>query len=322
MGHEDEAVTVTRMEVPAVTMTVIGYDGSEGSQRAVDLVRGIPWDAGTAVRIVSATPDVRAMRTAWGVLVLRDDAELEDEMVAAAEPALDEPLGRLRAAGLRCDAKVLAGQPARVLASEARAMSADLLVVGSRGHGSVRSAMLGSVSMEAIDLMPCPVLVARSTAITSIVLATDGSADALAAESALARLPVARLANIKVVSIVELLGPWMTGVAPTIYMQARAAQSEDEAAARRSHEAIVHESVERLRHAGMNATGDVRSGHAAAMVLEAAEAANADLIVLGTRGRTGLTRLVLGSVSRRIAHHTHASVLVWQEAGRAGIRDS
>ena len=57
-------------------------------------------------------------------------------------------------------------------------------------------------------------------------------------------------------------------------------------------------------------TWAVRSGDPAHALIEEAEAKGADLIALGTHGRTGLDRLVMGSVARKVLTHAHCSVLI------------
>ena len=297
-----------------MTRIVIGYDSSDGAGRAVDLVASLAWKHDSVIRVVSATPDVREIRAAWGALALRDHEEIEREIRGAALDALERPLSVLRARGLDAQPSVSSGRAAAVLEEQARELQADLVVVGSRGLGDIESRILGSVSMEVVDRMPCPTLVARSTRITRVLFATDGSDDARAAGSALARLPLDRSATVQVVSVVDQLRAWMTGVAPGWHQRAVAAQLEYEADHRRQHEEIVAEAIDRLHDVGIPAAGTALEGRPAAVVLDAAASAGADLIVLGSRGRTGLTRLVLGSVSRHIAHHAPASILIAQHA--------
>lgn len=66
----------------------------------------------------------------------------------------------------------------------------------------------------------------------------------------------------------------------------------------------------------------MREGDAAAEIIAAAETDNSDLIVIGSRGQTGLTRLVLGSVARAVLFHSPCSVLVAHvpTTGRAASR--
>ena len=64
---------------------------------------------------------------------------------------------------------------------------------------------------------------------------------------------------------------------------------------------------------GLDVTWSVPEGDAAATLIDTAVRGNADLIVVGTHGRTGLTRLVAGSVARDVLLHARTSVLVLHE---------
>lgn len=61
----------------------------------------------------------------------------------------------------------------------------------------------------------------------------------------------------------------------------------------------------------------VRIGPAAHTILEYAQAAGIDLIVMGTHGRTGVAHLFMGSVAERVLRHSHCPVLTVRDAGRA-----
>jgi nucleotide-binding universal stress UspA family protein len=65
-----------------------------------------------------------------------------------------------------------------------------------------------------------------------------------------------------------------------------------------------------VRQAGRSVVPHVRVGDEATEIVSFAEAHSIDLIVLGSRGRTGLTRALLGSVTRDVVTSTQASVLV------------
>jgi nucleotide-binding universal stress UspA family protein len=89
--------------------------------------------------------------------------------------------------------------------------------------------------------------------------------------------------------------------------------AQDLEAAEAEHRRIAEDAATRLREAGHAIGVELRSGDAAAEVIAAAEAWPADLVVLGSRGRTGLARIVLGSVARNVVHGCSASVLVVRE---------
>ena len=68
--------------------------------------------------------------------------------------------------------------------------------------------------------------------------------------------------------------------------------------------------AEWLRAAGLNAVPTSREGDPAEVIVAFAAAHDADLIVLGTHGRTGLRRLLMGSVARNVVIHAPCSVLL------------
>ena len=113
--------------------------------------------------------------------------------------------------GLSVEAVVLRGRPATAIVDRARDMHADLVVVGSRGHGTIESMLLGSVSAEVVDHAPAPVLVARGRRIERIVLGWDGSSCAARAADLLRTWPIFAGSRVRVVSVADIEVPWWTG---------------------------------------------------------------------------------------------------------------
>jgi nucleotide-binding universal stress UspA family protein len=225
-----------------------------------------------------------------------------------------EVVERLGASGRSVEGLVLRGRAASEIIDAARDLRADLVIVGSRGHGTIASLLLGSVSTEVVDYAPCPVLVARGATLSRVVFATDESPSAQAAEAILAGWSIFDGLPIRVVSVADVVHPWTTGIAPTMYRQVLDAYAADMRQAKQEHERAAVEAADRLRDAGRVVEAEMRDGDAAGEIIAVAEQQGADLIVLGSRGRTGLTRFLLGSVARNVLSGSTASVLVVRDA--------
>jgi nucleotide-binding universal stress UspA family protein len=284
---------------------LVAYDGSASADEALKFVTGLAWPAPSECRIIvgSGTPfatyapgivaDAPTLQTIY-------DAQQEDaeRLATAASRLVDRP-------GLAATWEVGFGRPANTILDVADRFHPDLLVVGSRGLGSLTSALLGSVSEELVDHARCPVLVARGTDLRRVVLAEDGSPDAQAASTLLLRWPVFRASEIRVVSVSEVPVQPELATDPVAIAGQRIAQE-----ALATTVELARTTAERLSRAGLHADTSVRQGDPAAEILAAAGDWSADLIIIGTRGQTGLTRLLHGSVARKVLEHAHCSVLV------------
>ncbi len=288
---------------------LIAYDGSAGAARAVALAEGVDWPAGSALRVVSVVEPAMLQLMPWTVGTTALQA-LESDALTYLEADQTTVVGRLSAPNRVVDAVLSRDRPASGLVDQAREFSADLVIVGSRGHGPITSLLLGSVSSEVVDHAHCPVLVARRSTLRRVVFATDGSESADAAEEVLARWPIFAGLPIRVVSVADVVRPWTTGVAPTMYTQALDANAKDLAHAEAEHLAIAEASANRLAEAGRRADAEMRTGDAAAEIIAVAQACGADLVVIGSRGQTGIKRIVMGSVARNVLAAGDASVLV------------
>lgn len=132
---------------------VVGVDGSEHSKAA------LRWAIKQATLTGSSLDAVMAWRypASYGLAIVAGDVDLEGE----AKKGLAEALSQVgdEVSGVTVRQLVGEGPPAEVLLSVAK--DADLLVVGSRGHGGFASAVLGSVSLACVLHSTCPVLVYR-----------------------------------------------------------------------------------------------------------------------------------------------------------------
>jgi nucleotide-binding universal stress UspA family protein len=117
-------------------------------------------------------PAVYSLGFEWGQLSLSADS-----LAAAAEKVLADSLAQVtgeqqtEAPPTQVNSRVVQGHPAQVLLEAAR--GAQLLVVGSRGHGTLAGVLLGSVSQHCVQHAPCPVLVVPAVPQLSPATAPD-----------------------------------------------------------------------------------------------------------------------------------------------------
>lgn len=205
-------------------------------------------------------------------------AQVLEELAVEARRALE--LGRTEAEPLHpFEARLVEGDPLKCLLAEIERCDATAVIVGSHGISRVTGVALGAVSTHLLHDAPCPVLIARGSIDARrwprrIVIGVDGSDDSAQAAEAAAALA-------------ERFGCDLRAIVAT--RDAR----------------VDLELVRRI------APGCEEHDGAAVDVLEAASK-SADLIVLGSRGLRGLR--ALGSLSERIAHDAHCSVLVVRSA--------
>jgi multicomponent Na+:H+ antiporter subunit G len=256
---------------------VIAYDGSPAARVATDLASAMDWPADTVIRLLWATDDEAPAypADAW----------------ANPEKDLEEVAAGLRRPDVAVDAQLVHGESVEAIVDATVAFGADLLMVGSRRRGVVQSVLGMSAAGDLVDRAPCPVLVARSTTLRSVLLTTDGSGQSDAAAELVARWPIFDLPRVHVVNVVAAPAPTGRG-------------------------RVVDATAARLMDAGRDVVTAVFQGHPATRIVEAAHARNIDLVVIGSRGRTGLSRTLLGSVAGEVLASANCSVLIARPPAR------
>lgn len=286
---------------------LLATDLSAASERANALVKAAPWPSGSTLRLLSVIEPYNALVGLAPEMVMTFDDQVTNE-VKDALAALAETFKR---PDLGVEHEIRLGRAADQIVAEARSFGADLVIVSSRGKGPFVTTLLGSVSAEVVDRSPCPVLVARTETLKRIVAAEDGSDGARAAMAVLCELPLFKGADARVVSVVDVGLPLMVGAEPaTLSDAAIESYTELLKATREQAEHDAAATATLLTAAGLRAAATTREGHAAAEIVNEAVESKADVIVMGSRGHTGLARLVLGSVARSVLTHAHCSVLI------------
>jgi nucleotide-binding universal stress UspA family protein len=151
---------MTEPDVGRTPRIVVGVDGSDSSQEALKWAARQALLTGAVVEAVTAWQ----MPTSYGyplaVAPLSTPSEIAQRILNNALDQAAQPPG----AQAEMIAKVVEGNAAQVLIDEAR--GADLLVVGSRGHGGFAEALLGSTGQHCVHHATCPVVVVRDSVVS------------------------------------------------------------------------------------------------------------------------------------------------------------
>jgi nucleotide-binding universal stress UspA family protein len=235
--------------------------------------------------------------------------QIMEKKEKAARQNLDAVQARARQEGVDCDTIVHEGEESyKYIVDEAIKNKSTMIVMGRRGRTGLKRLMMGSVTARVIGHAPCNVLVVPKAAqleFKSIVVATDGSKYSVAAASEAIGLAKRNGSALTVISVVpsELMTP--TDIDFTMNQRELIAEKE-------MHEAEKNAKAvkEAAQKEGVAVKAFVLSGKPADAIIETAKDKNADLIVLGSHGRTGLEKLLMGSVAERVIVLAARAVLV------------
>ncbi|EXG82454.1 universal stress protein [Cryptosporangium arvum] len=289
---------------PVVT---VGIDGSESARAALDWAVEYARAHGASLRLVNGLelPEPSPAYTPYPIGDVRDAVEKEAcEALDAARTRVHET-----APEVEVTTAVVAHPPVPALL-EASGHSA-LLVVGCHGWGEFAGLFLGSVSASVTAHAACPVVVVRGDGAgrtaAPVVVGVHGSGDEDATletafgEAARRRVPLVAVSAWSDVTLENAAGA-IVGAWPTWDRLREEAGHRLEATLRPWRDKYPS------LHVG---TMVVRDRPAAALLDRSAEA---QLLVVGSRGRGGFAGMRLGSVPRRLVHHAHCPVLVVRHA--------
>ena len=290
---------------------LLAIDPSSGSQHVVNEAAARPWPTGTAICALSIVDMGR-----WEGLptIIEDAQHAARALVKTAIEKLDRP-------GFEVVSDIQLGYPKKAIPDFAREWEADLVMVGSRGLGAVSRFFLGSVAQAVLRSAPCPVEIVRATSADSpssshamkILLATDGSECSEIALRSVANRPWPAGSEIKIVSVRELLTLDNATSASSpcpIYPESLLIEILEDA--RKRADKAIAQARQILTSKGLKVCDGSGTpvGDAREILLDEARAWGVDLIVLGSHGRHGFDRLVLGSVSESVALYADCSVEV------------
>jgi nucleotide-binding universal stress UspA family protein len=298
-----------------IVKILLAIDSSELSEAVVSAVERRPWPPETVVCVLTVI-DLLALTSAVGYLEAFIKSENE-----AAKALVEKIAARLSERNLQATTLAVEGYPGTTIVDQAEKWGADLVFVGSHGHGGFVRFLLGSIAKAVVQNAPCSVEIVRHprhdkdhpdyekgaepVGGLKILLATDGSEYSASAARSIAARPWPGGSEIRIVSVVEPIAraadPW--------YAAGAVAERVREDDIKRSHEAISV-AQEIIASSGIKNETALLEGSPKRRIVEDSKEWGAHLTVVGSHGRRGLTRYLLGSVSEAVAMHAHCSVEV------------
>jgi nucleotide-binding universal stress UspA family protein len=268
---------------PVVRRILVGTDGSPRAEEA----------ARQAVRLAAA------LRAGLEFVFVVDTEHPHPEDVEAEGEAALARVARLAAdAGVQAPTRLVAGEPSHTLVAEAEQHEIDLLCVGPDAGilgGAVR---IGQVAAHVVREAPCSVLLAReagSAFPVRIACGVDGSEGSVATASLAATLAAATDAELRLLHVIPIF---------------RGDNAEWTLDAEEPSPAELEPSVHAAVALGVVPVREMAMGRPESAIVAAASRDGTDLVVVGHRGVSGVTRVFLGSVSEHVTTHAPCSVIV------------
>jgi nucleotide-binding universal stress UspA family protein len=273
-----------------------GIDRSARDHAILATLMEAPWPNTARVRAITVR-EARRPRQLWAGLPARQ---------RTADDAADRARRTLARRWPDAEAIVVDNdEPIEGVLTEARRFFADVIAVGWRGHGPRRRLLMGSVSRGVIRGATCAVLVVRRRSprrIRNIVVAFDDSRDARRAVSMVAKLSPARAGRVTLVGVATVMVPTARGPVRAL----RRINTQRYTGAMRA----LNRAAEKLDRAGWRTRIRFRIGEPVRELMDAVESMQAELLVLGATGRSGVPHLLLGSVAEGALGRSPVPVLL------------
>lgn len=212
--------------------------------------------------------------------------------------------------GVAAETIYRAGNSWEVVAAVEKLVKPDLVVVGTRGHNPWSRAYLGSQADRIIRVAETPVLAVHPDdagsiyTLENVVVGIDFSEESLLATNLLIRLIRHSPWDVRIVLVHAFHVPLDYTIGDG------GAVSTISPAVDESQATIHLESIaDSIRRGGLRVETRAIYGYPVAVIEEEAKRCKADLVVVGTHGRTGLQRMFLGSVAERVIHHAQCPVM-------------
>lgn len=278
-----------------VKKMLVAVDGSESGMHALRESFKLAVNEKSWITVVSVVPPYEGDLDMVGI------GNVQHAVRNPCEKALSEAAAVAKAERALIKTVCEEGVPYERIIDLAEAENCELIVMGRRGASRLERALIGSVSARVIGYSQKDVLIIPLNAAVdwkNILVATDGSKYSKAATERAIDFAEAYRGSLKIASIVD--------VPPEFYGEAPQAVDD---MIKRAH-GYADEAKQLAESRGIKAESLVREGEAAEVIISLAKKQEINTIVMGSHGRTGLRRLLMGSVTEKVIGHSPCPVLV------------
>ena len=278
---------------------LLPFDGSDGSAEALHHAAEIAHWADATIHVLFVADTAQESLTVV-------ETEVVDALVQEGETVVEEAEKTLNTLGADYDSDVVQGSPAPTIVEYAERYDHDLIVMPTHGREGVSRYLVGSVTEKVVRLASVPVLTARmrpdeqlTFPYERILVPTDGSAGATRAAEHGLSLAASLGATVHVLSVVDdsSLGP---DVRSTVSGQQREQVATD-AVKDVVSEAETHGVTDTVRH--------IEHGDPFEVILGTIDSKDVHAVVMGTTGRRGTDRILLGSVAEKTVRSAPVPVI-------------
>jgi nucleotide-binding universal stress UspA family protein len=281
-----------------VRTLMVATDFSERSDRALRRATLLARQSGASLSLVHVVDDDQPER-----IVAIERLEAEQLLAELAETV------RLTD-GVPCEAHVVLADPFEGIVRAVAATEPDLLLIGPHRRQVLRDIFIGTTAERTIRAASCPVLMANAPPVgryRRVLLATDYSESSMRAARTLLALGICKDCHLVLVNVFE---------APAVDLVARSAIPSEmrQVYLEETRSVALQDLAAFAKDLGLGKSKQIvhrRQSGPAREILAVADEEQADLIVLGTRGRgrSGTARVVLGSVAEEVLRHAKPDVL-------------
>ncbi len=310
---------------------LLAVDNSPDSQAAAHFLQQIQFPAKSTLYLLHVNPLDEWLRLGTAGRTRRMVEQIS-RIRSAADAKMRNILNKMedtfRSSNLTVHSIVTDGSPGAEILRAITKHHIDLVVLGTRGLSKISGVLLGSVSEWVLNEAPCSALIVRgkirpkkSRKGMNILIGTDGS---LAAQEGIKFLNKIVMPSSTVLTILHVVRKKVHQTAQLLTTNhAQHAEfkklAEDLLKARgREGAQLLETTKEALNCHELKTVENLAFGHEAEEILKAVKRTRADLVVVGSKGLTGLRRLLLGSVAHKLAHHAQCSVLVAKQTTTKG----